>query len=153
MRISGWQWFPVGLIAAMGVVFAVNVAMVYDAYQSFPGVAGADGFDLSNQYKRVLATAQHQADLGWQVQAEVPAGQPPALRLTNHDATPLNATVITAQAERPVGPAATTVLAFRQVADGRYQADTALAPGQWDLMLTILADGQQYAATRRVIVK
>ena len=60
---------------------------------------------------------------------------------------------ISAQAERPLGPVDMTVLAFRPVGDGRYQADTSLFSGQWDIMLTVQAKGRQYNATRRVVVK
>jgi nitrogen fixation protein FixH len=153
MNTTVWRWFPHGLIAAMGFVFAVNGYMVYNAYHTFPGSAGTDGFDLSNDYKRVLAAAQQQAALGWQIEADVTASRYPLLRLTDRNGAPLAAAAIDARAERPVGPADTTVLTFRSVGDGRYQADTSLFSGQWDVMLTVRADGRQYSATRRVAVK
>jgi nitrogen fixation protein FixH len=153
MRTTVWRWFPHGLIATMGLVFLVNFYMIYDAYNTFPGVAGRDGFDLSNEYKRVLATAQRQAALGWLVEAGVTDERFPRLRLTDRTGVPLSATEIEAQAERPVGPAGSTALDFRLMGDGRYQADTSLYSGQWDIMLTLHADGQEYRATRRVIVK
>ena len=153
MDTTIWRWFPVGLIAAMGFVFAVNGYMVYDAYHTFPGVAGRDGFDLSNEYKRILAMAQQQAALGWQIEAGVSAARLPTLRLTDRNGAPLAAAAIDARAERPVGPATSTVLTFRPVGNGLFQADTALFSGQWDIMLTAHADGRLYNATRRVIVK
>jgi nitrogen fixation protein FixH len=137
----------------MGIVFAVNGYMIYDAYSTFPGVAGRDGFDLSNEYKQVLATAQQQAALGWQIEAGVTGEHFPWLRLTDRTGEPLTATEINAQAERPVGPANLTALAFRLIGDGQYQADTSLYSGQWDIMLTLRADGREYRATRRVVVK
>jgi nitrogen fixation protein FixH len=152
MNTTVWRWFPHGLIGTMGIVFAVNVYMVYDAYHTFPGVAGQDGFDLSNEYKLVLATAQQQAALGWQVEAEVTRQHFPVLHLTDRARTPLTATAIEAQAERPLGPPDSTALTFRPIGDGRYQADTSLYSGQWDIMLTVQADGRQYRATRRVVV-
>jgi nitrogen fixation protein FixH len=153
MSTTVWRWFPHGLIATMGLVFLVNGYMVYDAYDTFPGVAGRDGFDLSNEYKRVLATAQQQAALGWQVEASVTDERFAALRLTDRTGAPLTATEINAQAERPVGPADSTALTFRLVGDGRYQAETSLYSGQWDIMLTVHAGGREYRATRRVVVK
>jgi nitrogen fixation protein FixH len=44
-------------------------------------------------------------------------------------------------------------LTFHPLGDGRYQADTSLFSGQWDIMLTVKADGRQYNATRRVVVR
>jgi len=153
MNATVWRWFPVGLFAAMGLVFAVNGYMVYDALHTFPGTAGQDGFDLSNEYKRVLATAQQQAALGWQIEADSTTTRYPTLRLMDRNGTPLAAAAIDAQAERPIGPADTTVLTFRGTGDGWYQADRSLPPGQWDIMLTVRADGRLYSATRRVVVK
>ena len=153
MNTSAWRWFPHWLIASMVLVFMVNAYMVYDAFTTFPGVAGQDGFDLSNEYKRVLQTAQQQAALGWQLDAEVNAEMVPTLRLTAKDGAPLNATAIVAQAERPVGPTSATALTFRSVGDGRYQADTTLATGQWDIMFQVQANGHPFNATRRVAVR
>ena len=153
MNTTAWRWFPMGLIAAMGIAFAVNGVMVYDAYRSFPGIAGADGFDLSNAYKRVLAAAQQQADLGWQIQTDLPDGQHPVLRLASRGGAALHVTSITAQAERPVGPVDATPLTFRSSTNGRYETDASLSSGQWDIMLTILADGHPYSTTRRIVVK
>lgn len=153
MNTTVWRWFPHGLIATMGIVFLVNGYMVYDAYSTFPGISGKDGFDVSNEYKRVLETAQQQAALGWQVEAGVVDERFPVLRLTDRTGAPLSAIGINAQAERPIGPVDATVLTFRSIGDGRYLADTSLYSGQWDVMLTVHADGRDYRATRRVVVK
>jgi len=153
MNTTVWRWFPHGLIAAMALVFAVNGYMVYDALQTFPGQAGQDGFDLSNEYQRVLATAQQQAALGWRIEAELTGTRNPVLHLSDRTGTPLADAAIEAHAERPVGPAETTVLTFQPLEAGRFQSDKSLYSGQWDLMLTVLAHDQQYTTTRRIIVK
>jgi nitrogen fixation protein FixH len=153
MDTTIWKWFPAGLITAMGLVFLVNGYMVYDALHTFPGEAGRDGFDLSNNYNAVLATAQQQAALGWQIEADVTDTRYPVLRLTDRNGAPLATAAIDAQAERPLGSAETTVLTFKPEGEGRFQADKALSSGQWDIMLTVRADGRLYSATRRVIVK
>jgi nitrogen fixation protein FixH len=153
MDTTVWRWFPAGMIAAMGLVFAVNGYMVYDAYHTFPGAAGSDGFDLSNEYDRVLATVKQQAALGWQVEANVDATRYPVLRLTDRTGAPLATTAIEAHAERPVGPTDTTPLLFQPIGDSRFQADKTLYSGQWDIMLTLRADGHVYSTTRRVVVK
>jgi nitrogen fixation protein FixH len=153
MNTSAWRWFPHSLIATMVAVFLVNAYMVYDAYSTFPGSAGRDGFDLSNEYKRVLQTAQQQAALGWRVDAEAAADGSPVLRLTGADGKAIVADQVAAQAERPVGPANVTKLNISSTGGGVYRADAPLAPGQWDIMLEVLAGGHQFNATRRVAVK
>jgi nitrogen fixation protein FixH len=137
----------------MALVFLVNAYMVYDAFHTFPGTAGTDGFDLSNEYRQVLATARQQAALGWQVEATDAAGHYPTLHVTDRTGAPLAATSIDAHAERPVGPAENIKLSFRAIGDGRYQADAPLIPGQWDIMLSVHADDRLYSATRRLIVR
>jgi nitrogen fixation protein FixH len=151
MDRTHWRWFPHWMIAAMALVFAVNGLMIYDAISTFPGQAGQDGFDLSNQYQRVLAAAEQQAALGWHV--ETTATAVPELQLTARDGTPLAPTAIEARVERPVGPPETTTLTFHQVTGARFQADSALSPGQWDLMLVVRAEDRVYSATRRLIVR
>jgi nitrogen fixation protein FixH len=153
MNVTRWRWFPLGLAAAMGCAVAVNGIMVYAACSGFPGVAGADGFDLSNQYNRVLAAARQQGELGWQIAADAPDSRSPVLRLSASDGSPLEVTSITARAERPVGPVDAIRLSFHQGADQGYRTDTSLPAGQWDIMLTILADGRSFSATRRIVVK
>lgn len=165
---SPWRWFPVWLGAAMGAAFAINGYMVYTAVSTFPGAAGQDGFDLSNGYKRIMATEARQAALGWQVDAAVDAGRHPILHIgtnastspagTSLAGTPLVGTpmadaVIEAEAERPVGPKEATTLSFKPAGDGTYAADRSLFSGQWDILLTIHDHGRTFTGTRRVVVR
>jgi nitrogen fixation protein FixH len=153
MNTTVWRWFPLGLIAAMGFVFLVNGYMVFIALSSFPGTAGTDGFDLSNDYKRVLQAAARQSALGWHIEAELDAARHPILHLADRTGAPLIADAIDAQAERPVGPAETTVLAFRPIGEGRFQADQTLFSGQWDIMVTVHEGGQFESTTQRMVVR
>lgn len=151
---SGWWLFPWAITVAMLVVIAVNAGMVYAALHSFPGQAGSDGFDLSNHYDAVLARVARQSALGWRVQAEVDARHRPVLTLRDHDGAPLAGAVVQATAERPLGPAHSTALAFRETAPGRYVADIALnPPGQWDLLLSAGAHAHELVTTRRIVVR
>ena len=151
---SRWWLFPWAIAAAMGVVIAVNVGMVYAAMHSFPGSAGNDGFDLSNRYDHVIAHVRQQAALGWGVRVETDVRRHPVLLLRDRDGTPLTGAVIQATAQRPLGPEHSTPLAFQEQAAGRYVADAALAePGQWDLLLTADARGHQFTTTRRIVTR
>ena len=152
-RGSGWGWFPWALAGSMGVVIAVNLALVAFALHTFPGQAGSDGFDLSNHYDEVLARVQHEAALVWAVHVLPGDAGRPVLVLTDRSGAPLRDAVVAATAERPLGPPETTRLVFRADAAGRYVADTALTiPGQWELQLSVGAQGHTIATTRRIVV-
>ena len=120
-RKDSWRWFPVGIIGALVVVAIVNGGMVYSALHSFPGSAGEDGFDLSNSYDRVIKAVGLQAELGWHVQGSADASRHALLRVTDSSGQPLVNAVVTAQAERPVGPPETTKLTLKANSAGFWR--------------------------------
>jgi nitrogen fixation protein FixH len=134
-------------------VVLVNAGMVFAALKSFPGKAGSEDFELSNRYDTVLQRSDHDAALGWTVQASADGERVPVVVLTQRDGTPLQGALLEGVAGRPLGPAETRHLAFHESAAGRYVADAVLPEqGQWELTLSASAGDNQIAATRRVIV-
>lgn len=153
-RKSNWRFFPWAVTASMAVVMAVNFGMIYAALHTFPGKAGSDGFDLSNHYDAVLESVERQAALGWKLDAAADAERRPWLSMVDKDGRPLAGAHIEATAERPLGAASTTHIAFQEQAPGRYVAETSLnLPGQWDLSLVADAGGHEVVTTRRIIVR
>jgi hypothetical protein len=58
-----------------------------------------------------------------------------------------------AVARRPLGDTLETALLFQDTGKGRFVGDTPLiTAGQWDLMITVTADGRELVTTRRIIV-
>ena len=151
----GWQWFPLGLIASMAVVFAVNGAMVTWALTTFPGAAPDDGYDISNRYDAVLERLAAQRALGWSVDVHL-RGPRPELVLRDRDGAPLIGARATGAALRPLGPPHRHELHFTEVTAGHYLADIDLAePGQWDLLVAVVhpdahGQDQRWAQTQRV---
>ncbi len=152
---SRWRYFPWIIAAGMSVVVAVNIGMVTFALRTFPGQApGGEGFDLSNRYNQVIDRVHAEAALGWKIGAAADDTGHPVLLLTNADHAPLAHAQIGATADRPLGSASTTRVAFNETTPGRYVGDVALPlPGQWEVLLTASADGHHVTATRRVVVK
>lgn len=150
---SSWRWFPFGLIGALVAVFAVNGGMVYTAVRTFPGSAGEDGYDLSNQYGRVLAETARQASLGWQIRVEMGVGRHVLLALTDRNGKALDAAKIEAQAERPVGPPSITPLVLHRTVEGQFTSREALAPGQWTVTVSVTLNGQVLNATERLVTR
>ena len=150
---SAWRLFPWLVAAAMTVVVVVNAGMIYAALASFPGKAGNEGFELSNQYDAVLDHAQQATELGWRITAVEGKSRTAEVVLTDRSGAPLAGATVTAAAERPLGERDVQRLAFREATAGHYIADKTLPlPGQWELTLSATADGHAMAATRRVFV-
>lgn len=151
---SAWRFFPWAIAAAIGVVVAVNGAMIWSALATFPGKAGRDGFDLSNRYNAVLARVEAQADLGWTVRASVDETRRPILQLADPGGLPLSGAVIVVTVQRPVGEAAVSTAVFQEISGGQYRAADALAgAGQWDLLLEVSVGGHSLTTTRRVLAR
>ena len=152
---SAWRFFPWIIAAGMSVVIAVNVGMVTAALRTFPGQAnGGSGFDLSNRYNAVIDRAKNQAALGWHIDAESNRFGRPVLALADRAGIALTRASIGATAQRPVGEALMTEIQFHETTPGHYVGDVSLpTPGQWDLLLTASAAGQDVTTTRRIVVK
>ena len=153
MNTSSWRWFPVWLIAVMVAVAGVNGYMVYAAVKTFPGEAGLDGFDLSNEYGRVLKAEAKQVALGWHIETSVDPQRHPTLLVVDRDGKALPGEQVDVVAERPVGPKDHTVLSMRDLGDGRLYSETTLFSGQWDLMVTVRDGDRVYSTTRRVVAR
>ena len=150
---SVWRLFPWAIAASLFLVIAVNAWMIWAALSTFPGAAGMDGFDISNEYDRILAAEQRQDRLGWTLTVETD-GRRPVLRLLDAQGRGLAGIVVTGVAERPLGPLYQTALIFHPTADGTLVADVALPlPGQWDLVLQAASGRHRFRATRRVIAR
>lgn len=148
---TGWRFFPWYVGGGIGVAAVVNGVLAWLAVASFPGLATRHGFNDSNGYDRVLASAQRQAALGWTVQDRL-EGARPVLTLAGRDGAPLPDPHVTATVERPIGTDAPAPLSFEPAGPGRYEAG-ALDPGKWDIDLTVTSGADAFHTVRRVVVK
>jgi nitrogen fixation protein FixH len=149
-----WRFFPWFLAAGMSVVIVVNFGMAYTALHTFPGVAGNDGFDLSNEYDTVINRVERQAALGWLANAGADRAGRPLIVLTDRDGVPLTGARVEATAERPLGEPRTTHVRFQEIVPGQYRGDSALPEkGQWDLEFSATAGGHDFNATRRIVAR
>ena len=78
----GLALFPLADRARWAWWSLVNVGMIYAALHSFPGKAGDEGFDLSNQYDAVLERVQREAAARLDVLARTDAAGRPEVDLT-----------------------------------------------------------------------
>jgi len=151
---SLWRRYPWFIAAGMSVVVAVNFGMAYTALHTFPGNAGGDGFDLSNHYNGVLERVEQEAALGWTARAEADANGHPVVLLVDRSGAALSGAGIAAVALRPLGDPRTRDIQFSEISPGRYVGAAVLdEKGQWELQLHASAGGQEYSATRRIVVR
>ncbi len=149
---TAWRFFPHAMVALLLTVVAVNFGMIWSATSTFPGAVNEHAFDTGNTYNAVLATVERQAALGWTLDIET-TGPVVAIRLLDKDGTPLGGATLQAIAEHPVGPADRTELGFAEL-DGHYLANQALpGAGQWQIALVARRDGQEFRATRRLVLR
>lgn len=152
-RPTLWRFFPEALALSMAVVFVVNGVLMWLAIGTHPGEPGESGFDLSNQYDRVLARAARQDSLGWHVTSAT-QGRIVTLRVTGADGGPLPLAEVRVVAQRPLGPLARTTLAFTGTSDALVATSPLPEPGQWDLLVTVsVPHGPLLTTTERVITR
>ena len=147
---SAWRFFPWALCGGLGVVIAVNAAMITTAVNSFPGKLGRNGFDLSNQYNTVIAAQERNEALGWQLDATWGTSGITVI-LKDRAGAILEGARVTAELRRPLGPPHDQVLSLQPTGAGTYAAATPdhLA-GQWDLMLVAQRGEDRFTTTRRL---
>lgn len=150
---SNWRYFPWAVAGVMGIVIAVNVTMAVLATRTFPGNVGSDGFTLSNRYNEVIQTARRDRNRGWTVAAEMPDGRP---RILPRDAAgkALAGAQVSLSARRPLGDVEAIDMPVARDAAGAFTAAMPLPePGQWDLTISVTANGETETVTQRVIRK
>lgn len=149
-----WRFFPWFIAGGLAIVAAVNFGMVYTALHTFPGLAGDDGFDLSNHYDRVIDRVAQQSALGWTVTASTDAAGHPRIVLTDRAGKALAGATFKAMAERPVGAPLTETLHFTETAPGEYLGvETLPAKGQWDIQLSASAGADTVSTTKRIVAR
>ena len=149
-------WIPGLFVGLMGVVVAVNGALIYFATDTFSGLDTDHAYQEGLDYNATLTAAAASAALGWRAEvALLPTGQGDrlTLRLTDKSGKPVAGLKVTAHLVRPVSTAFDRVVELLP-ADGQYQADVALpARGKWEIRLVARGSGPEWQHTANVFLK
>lgn len=146
--VLGW------LLAFFGVVAAVDGAFVVMAERTFPGFS-PNAYETGLEYNRVLAAAEAQRALGWQVDATIESnGGALVLRLRDRNGNPVPSPKVVADVRRPAEAFEDRSLALAEIAPGIYRIDNALpAPGSWEVSIRVRRpDGADYRIEQRFVV-
>lgn len=144
------RWVPWAFAGGMGVVFAVNLVLVYFAISTFTGVTEPHAYEHGRSYGAVLAEAARQDALGWKAEVSLAGG---ALHVTATDRAgrPVEGRV-EGMLLRPL-EGTNLPLAFVPAGGGRWAAEVQPPqPGQWEARLTLYGPNETpYDIRRRVI--
>lgn len=135
------------LSALFGIMIAANLLMVRVALSTFGGVETTSSYKAGLVFKREISAAEAQAGRAWKVDAHlarVPEGGA-AVSVQARDAAGRPVAGLAAQARlaHPTDSRRDRQMALAEVAPGDYRGETEPAPGQWDLILDLLRDGER----------
>jgi nitrogen fixation protein FixH len=149
----------IALLAAFGVITAVNLTMVTLALSSFTGETQAKSYAMGLDFNRTLASVAAQRARGWQVRGGLESEAPGIARLTasyrDADGRPLDYLGVTARFTRPTSEGHDFDVALKPRGEGLYAADVTLPlSGKWHVRLS--ADdgtGAPYLLDYRFVAK
>jgi nitrogen fixation protein FixH len=125
------------LVAFFGIVIAVNVTMARFAVSTFGGTVVDNSYVASQHFNGWLAQARAERALGWQVAITRAADGRLIVDARDAGGRMLDDAVVTAIAHHPLGRVPEQRLQFTRGADGRYESNTALVAGRWQITATV----------------
>ena len=146
------------LIAFFGVVVGVNVVMMKLAISTLPGTDVDSAYSASLGYEKEIVAARNQNARRWQVDAHVERGQDGGaivqIDARDESGRPVSGLSFQGRLERPADKRADQPVALAEIGGGLYRGTTsAVAPGQWDLVLEGEAGGRRmFLSKNRVLL-
>lgn len=150
------------LLGFFGVVVAVNMAFLYFAVESHPGIITDDAYRKGLDYNSTLRAAAAQHALGWRgdlAVARSTGGRPNryvlTLSLRDAKAKPVSGLIVTGQLRRPAVETADRAVAFDERRAGDYVAEIDLPyRGNWVASISgHRRDGTAYRLDERLWLK
>jgi nitrogen fixation protein FixH len=145
------------LVAFFGVVIGVNLVMMKFAIQSLPGTEVDSAYRASLAYEREIAAARDQNRRNWKVDAQVrrseDGGATLQVEAADSSGLPMSGLKFQGRLERPTDKRADRSVALAEASRGVYRGSlSAIAPGQWDLVLEGDAAGQRMFLSRNRVL-
>jgi nitrogen fixation protein FixH len=146
------------LLAAFGVIGAVNVALIVFALETFTGETVPKSYATGLDFNRTLASVAAQRERGWHVHGAVrPDGHGAiGVRLSYRDSAdaPLSALEVTALISRPISAGHDFEVPLAHHGEGVYAGGVSVPlPGQWHVRVRARqGEVDAYVLDYRVIV-
>ncbi|HYC04591.1 MAG TPA: FixH family protein [Azospirillaceae bacterium] len=140
-------------VAGLGLVFLVNMGLVYFSVSSFPGIAVPKAYERGRHYNEALAAQARQDGLGWGVDAVLGADGTLVVTVQSMG-RPLDGLEVRGELERPLEQLAVVPAAFRAEGEGRYAAAIDLPKaGLWELRARLVRGNDTYLLVKRLVVR
>ena len=153
------NWIPWAFAGALGVVVAVNGALVYFATTTFSGIAVDRPYQRGLEYNRVIDEAAHQAAIGWSIEVEWRVIDRAAMtgtleaHVTHRGGKPVDGLKLAATVIRPVEQVVPAITELDQVGPGRYAATLTLPKhGLWDAHVVASSGNMRVETDARIVV-
>jgi len=134
-------------------IFVMNGALIYAAITTSSGLVANEPYRKGLHYNERIAADERQARLGWTDKLDVTQHGGIALVLTDSSGQPVSGLKVEAVLGRPATYRQDVRVALREVAPGRYEAQTPpLRAGSWLIALEALANAEDpvYRKKRRL---
>ena len=136
------------VVSAFAVILGANLAMLFAATGTFPGLVVKNSYTASQGWNQRTAA---QAALGWRADV-LHDGAALTVVLTDAAGTPVEGVVVAARVGRPATDAEDRDLPLRAGAGG-YRAPLTLGPGNWQVVIRAKGpQGERYEATARLYI-
>lgn len=135
-------------LAAFGVILAANLAMVFAATSSFPGLVAKNSWVASQDFTRMVAARE---ELGWSPAVGYEPGEI-FVEVTDEAGAPVRGVELTALVGRPSNAREDQEVTLAANGD-RYVAPLSLAPGNWRIEVRWSGpDGRAFKAETKIFV-
>jgi nitrogen fixation protein FixH len=144
-------------VCFFGTIFAVNAWLVVAAIGSWTGMEADSPYKAGLLYNRELAVARTENARGWTLKMHADRLPEGTVRVSAeaHDAAgaALTGRILTAVLERPTDKRADRTATLAEERPGAYAAVLdGVAPGQWELVVDVLEDGERAFRRRSRII-
>jgi nitrogen fixation protein FixH len=140
------------VLGFFGVIFAANVALVWLAVGSFPGLEVDSSYRAGQEFNREIAAAATQAARGWKVDLSTErSGADVTVTATFADRSgaPERALAVSVRLQHPTDKRHDRALVLTEVEAGVYRGVAAnVDAGSWTLVVDAQADGERLFRSR-----
>ncbi len=124
------------MLSFFGVIITVNFFMAWQANSTWTGLVVKNSYVASQEFNEVTAAKEAQLALGWDASISNANGGFEIV-LTDREGKAVHNVEAVADIGRPAHENEDQTLTLREASNGRFVADTELAPGLWQADITV----------------